>query len=86
MAFCCVLTVQVHLFKLELKGPLETGPVALQDQRAVMGNLPTQEWEEDTSEKQLLASPCIGKSKLQVLGCSVSRVQLFNILYSTDDG
>lgn len=65
MAFCCVLTVQVHLFKLELKGPLETGPVALQDQRAVMGNLPTQEWEEDTSEKQLLASPCIGKSKLQ---------------------
>jgi len=51
-----------------------------------MGNLPTQEWEEDTSEKQLLASPCIGKSKLQVLGCSVSRVQLFNILYSTADG
>lgn len=44
-----------------------------------MGSLLAQDWAEDTSEKQLLAAPCTGKSKLLVLGCSVSSIQLLTL-------
>lgn len=71
----CYLAFSLGLYSL----CLQTGPIALQDQQAVMGSLPALEGAEDTSEKQLVASPCTGKSKLQVLGCSVSRVHLLTL-------
>lgn len=77
MAFCCVVTVQVHLFKLEFRRPHETGPAALQDQRAAMGSLPAQEWAEDTLKKQL-ESPYCRYWDVQLLTLHVAQMMVDN--------